>query len=77
MRGLPKASGLPNGARSNERGEKPVLQTDAPGQHAVEELRDRRQFLARGAVLVAQIETGRLLKFEERTAFDFPAWVSW
>ena len=36
-----------------EHGEEPVLQSDAQGQHAVEELRDRRQFLAQGAVLVA------------------------
>ena len=61
-----------------EDGEEPVLQSDAQGQHAVEELRDRRQFLAQGAVLVAQIETGRLLELGERTALDLArAWISW
>ena len=32
-----------------EDGEEPVLQGDAQGQHAVEELRDRRQFLAQAS----------------------------
>ena len=51
-----------------EGSEEPVLHRDAQGQHAIEELRDRRQFLAQRAVLVEEIETGRVLEFAERAA---------
>jgi hypothetical protein len=45
-----------------EGGEQRVLQIDAQSKDAVEELRDRRQFLAQRSVLVGEIEAGRLLK---------------
>jgi hypothetical protein len=53
-----------------ESGEERVLQRDAQREDAVEELRDRGQFLAQRAVLVDEIEPGRVLKLAERAAFD-------
>ena len=53
-----------------ESGEERVLQIDAQRQHAVEELRDRRQFLAQRAVLVGEIEPGAVLEIRQRTAVN-------
>ena len=55
-----------------ESGEERVLQIDAQRQHAVEELRDRRQFLAQRAVLVDEIEPGAVLEVGQRAALDLP-----
>ena len=55
-----------------ESGEQRVLQIDAQRQHAVQELRDRRQFLFERAVLVDKIEAGALLKIRQRTAVNLP-----
>ena len=46
--------------------------SDPERQDAVQELRDRRQFLAQRAVLVDEIEAGRVLKLTERAALDLP-----
>ena len=45
-----------------EGGEERVLQIDPQCQHAVEELGDRRQLLLERAVLIEQVEAGRVLK---------------
>ncbi len=50
--------------------EEHVLQADPECQDTVEELRDRRQLLAKRAVLVQEIEAGRVLEFRKRTALD-------
>ena len=54
-----------------EGGEKRVLHRDRQRQHAIEELRDRRQFLAQRAVLVGQSSRPvASSKFAQRAAFD-------
>ncbi len=52
--------------------EEQVLHRDPERQDAVQELRDRRQFLAQRAVLVDEIEPGRVLEIAERAALDLP-----
>ena len=56
-----------------ERGEEQVLHRDPERQDAVQELRDRRQLFLERAVLVDEIEAGRVLKSVSEQPSTFPA----
>ena len=53
-----------------EHAEQRVLQIDGERQQPVEEGRDRRQLLAQAAVLVGQMQAGRVLESLQRAALD-------